>query len=101
MSAARPAHIMHETVYRDRGDGRAPGQPSRGTAGLEPEAYSSSKWQGSLVPPVPSSSRGACCGEPVEGPPEDAWTDGRIRGRSRLILIKASSKGVIRWGLRS
>jgi hypothetical protein len=28
------ARIMHETPERDRGDGRATGQPSRGTAGL-------------------------------------------------------------------
>jgi len=26
---------MHETPWRDRGDGRATGQPSRGTAGLD------------------------------------------------------------------
>ena len=44
----------------------------RGTA---PEAYLFSTSQGELVllvPPVPSSSRGACRGEPVEGTPEDA-----------------------------
>ena len=29
------ARIMHETPSRDRGDGRATGQPSRGTAGLD------------------------------------------------------------------
>jgi hypothetical protein len=29
---------MHETPSRDRGDSRATGQPSRGTAGLGPEA---------------------------------------------------------------
>jgi hypothetical protein len=33
------ARVMHETPQRDRGDGRATGQPSRGTAGLGPEAY--------------------------------------------------------------
>ena len=36
--AANPralARIMHETPSRDRGDGRATGQPSRGTAGLD------------------------------------------------------------------
>src|SRR5512137_51050 len=30
---------MQETPWRDRGDGRATGQPSRGTAGLGPEAH--------------------------------------------------------------
>jgi len=35
----RLAWIMQETPQRDCGDGRATGQPSRGTAGLGPEAY--------------------------------------------------------------
>jgi hypothetical protein len=34
------ARSMHETPSRDRGAGRATGQPPRGTAGLGPEAYS-------------------------------------------------------------
>jgi hypothetical protein len=33
------SRIMHERPSRVRGDGRATGQPSRGTAGLGPEAY--------------------------------------------------------------
>ena len=54
---------MHEKPLGDRGDSRATGQPSRGNAGLGPEAY------------VFSTSQGAR--------PEDAPKNGRIRDRSR------------------
>jgi hypothetical protein len=37
------ARIMHEAPSRDRGDGGATGQPSRGTAGLGPGAYLSAR----------------------------------------------------------
>jgi len=47
MSGVSPAHIRHETLERDRGDGRATGQPSRGTARLGPEAYLFATSQGS------------------------------------------------------
>jgi hypothetical protein len=63
------ARIMHKTPWRDRGDGRATGQPSRGTAGLGPEAC------------LFSTSRG------VE--PEDGRRDGQIRGRSRWFVHNA------------
>src|SRR5512136_1814810 len=56
---------MHETPSRDRGDGRATGQPQ----GLEPEAYLFSTSQGSR--------------------PEDARKDGQIRGRSRWFVHNA------------
>jgi hypothetical protein len=55
------ARIMREAPWRDRGDGRATGQPSRGTAGLGPEAYLFRTSQGTS--------------------PEDARKDGHIRGR--------------------
>ena len=59
------ARIMHETPSRDRGDGRATGQPQ----GLGPEAYLFSTSQGPR--------------------PEDAWKCGRIRGRSRWFVHSA------------
>jgi hypothetical protein len=62
LSIRRLAHIMHETPSRDRGDGRATGQPQ----GLGPEAYFISTSQGSR--------------------PEDARKDGHIRGRSRWFV---------------
>jgi hypothetical protein len=60
--------MFRELVSRDHEDGRATGQPSRGTAGLVrgvPERYIA----------------GGACPEPVEGTPEDARKDGHIRGR--------------------
>ena len=59
------ARIMHETPSRDRGDGRATGQPQ----GLAPEAY------------LFSTSQGAR--------PEDARKDGHLRGRSRWFVHNA------------
>ena len=62
--------MFRELVSRDHEDGRATGQPSRGTAGLVrgvPERYIA----------------GGACPEPVEGTPEDARKDGHIRGRSK------------------
>ena len=59
------ARIMHETPSRDRGDGRATGQPQ----GLGPEAYLFSTAQGSG--------------------PEDAREDGQIRGGSRCFVHNA------------
>ena len=59
---------MHETPLRERGDGRATGQPQ----GLGPEAYLFSTSQGSR--------------------PEDARKDGQIRGRSRWFVHNAG------WG---
>jgi hypothetical protein len=44
---------MHETPSRDRGYGRATGQPSRGTAGLGSEAHFFSTSQGELVLSLP------------------------------------------------
>jgi hypothetical protein len=63
------ARIMHETPPRDRGDGRATGQPSCGIAGLRPEAYLFGTSQGPR--------------------PEDARKDGEIRGRSRWFAHNA------------
>ena len=59
------ARIMHETPSRDRGGGRATGQPQ----GLGPEAYFFSTSQGTR--------------------PEDARKDGQIRGRSRWLVHNA------------
>jgi hypothetical protein len=63
--------IMHETRWRDRGDGRATGQPSRSTAGLGPEACFFGTSQGAR--------------------PEDAREDGHIRARSRWFVHSAGS----------
>jgi hypothetical protein len=65
--------MFRELVSRDHEDGRATGQPSRGTAGLVrgvPERYIA----------------GGACPEPVEGTPEDARKDGHIRGRSKRFM---------------
>jgi len=59
------ARIMHETPSRDRGDGRATGQPQ----GLGSEAY---------LFRTPQGSR-----------PEDAREDGQIPGRSRWLVHNA------------
>jgi hypothetical protein len=59
------AHIVHETVSRDREGGRATGQPQ----GLEPEAHLNSTSQGSRL--------------------EDARKDDHIRGRSRRFVNNA------------
>jgi hypothetical protein len=59
------ARITHETPWRDRGDGRATGQPQ----GLGPEAHFFSTSQGAR--------------------PEDARKDGEIRGRSRWFVHNA------------
>src|SRR5512139_65097 len=59
------ARIMRETPSRDRGDGRATGQPQ----GLGAEAYLFRTSQGSR--------------------PEDARKDGHIRGRSRRFVHNA------------
>jgi len=69
--------MFHESLSRDHEDGRATGQPSRGTAGLVsvPERYVA----GGACPACPERS----LGEPVEGTPEDARKDGHIRGRSK------------------
>src|SRR5512139_2071949 len=56
---------MRGTPKRDRGDGRATGQPQ----GLQPEAYFFSTSQGSR--------------------PEDAREDGQIRDRSRWLVHSA------------
>jgi len=49
LAVASLARIVHETHKRDRGDGRATGQPSRGIAGLGPEPYFISTSHGELV----------------------------------------------------
>jgi hypothetical protein len=56
------AHIIHETVSRDREDGCATGKPQ----GLELEAHLNSTSQGSR--------------------PEDARKDGHLRGRSSRFV---------------
>jgi hypothetical protein len=56
------ARMFHELLSRDREDGRATGQPSRGTAGFGPEAYLNATSQGTTL--------------------EDARKYGHIRGRS-------------------
>ena len=60
-AASYLARIFHVLLSRDHEDGRATGQPSRGTAGLVPrrEAYLNGTSQGEPVLPVPSLSRGA------------------------------------------
>jgi hypothetical protein len=60
------ARIFHELVSRDREDGRATGQPSRGTAGLNPRRTLYGTSQGTT--------------------PEDARKDGNIRGRSKRFM---------------
>jgi hypothetical protein len=64
--------MFYELLSRDHKDGRATGQPSRGTAGLVsvPERYVA----------------GGACPEPVEGTPEDARKDDHIRGRSKSFM---------------
>ena len=57
------ARMFHELLSRDREDGCATGQPSSGTAGLDPRC-----------------TNGTSQGEPVEGTPEDAREGGHIRG---------------------
>jgi hypothetical protein len=56
------ARIFHDSMSRDREDGRATGQ----SQGVGPEAYLNSTSQGPT--------------------PEDARKDGHIRGRSRRIV---------------
>jgi len=56
------ARIIHESVSRDREDGRATGQPQ----GVESEAYLNGTSQGSTL--------------------EDARKDGHIRGRSSRFM---------------
>jgi hypothetical protein len=65
-AASYLARIFHVLLSRDHEDGRATGQPSRGTAGLVPrrEAYLNGTSQGE---PVLSEA---------EGIPEDARKDG-------------------------
>jgi len=59
------ARIIHETVSRDRADGRATGQPQ----GIGSEAYLESTSQDTIT--------------------EDARKDGHIRGRSRRFVNSA------------
>ena len=59
--------MFHESLWRDREDGRATWQPQ----GVGPEAYLNGTSQGELVLSV------------AEGKPKDARKDGHIRGRSR------------------
>jgi hypothetical protein len=61
------ARIMHETSSRGRGDGRATGQSSRGTAGLGPEAYLFSTSQGSPDGLGTGETRGRLEGRPYPG----------------------------------
>jgi hypothetical protein len=61
--------VMHEAQSRDPGEGGATGQPSRGAAGLGPEAYLFSASQGTR--------------------PEDARKDGHICGRSKWFVHHA------------
>jgi hypothetical protein len=56
------ARMFHELLLRDRADGRATGHPQ----GFGPEAYLNGTSQGST--------------------PEDARTDGHIRGRSKSFM---------------
>jgi hypothetical protein len=60
---------MRDTPSRGGGDSRATGQPFRGTAGLEPEAYLFSTLQGSRS--------------------DDARKDGHILGRSKWFVHAA------------
>ena len=48
--------MFHELLLRDREDGCATRQPSRGTAGLDPDAYLNSTSQG----PTPEYARKGC-----------------------------------------
>jgi hypothetical protein len=74
------ARIMHETRSRDRENGRATGQPSRGTAGLDlrrtPLRYVA---RVETRARLASGSWGLGLGE----------KDGRIRGRSRRFVHRA------------
>ena len=65
----RLACIVHETVSRDREDGRATGHPQ----GVGAEAYLNGTSQGPT--------------------PEDAWKDGHIHGRSRRFVNNAGLGG--------
>ena len=80
--------MFHELVSRDHQDGRATGQPSRGTAGLV--SVSERYVAGGACPACPERSRG----EPVEGTPEDARLPARraySSERRKAISVVAAS----------